>query len=227
MPTVALILAWDAAPFPGRAGPALLTPLAGRPILEHSIAAFGNAPGVDEILVAAAPELAGHVAGGARVRVIETGATRTEAARRALLALGDTDGNVLIHDANRPLLSQRVIEECLTALEIQEAVCAAVPASDTMVTIKDRYISARPSRDRLRKRQSPQGFRLRVIRRGYELAVADPGFQPSDDCAIVLRYLPGVRIRLVQGSEQLFPIATALDIEIAEMMLAEGPRLSA
>jgi 2-C-methyl-D-erythritol 4-phosphate cytidylyltransferase len=225
--TVAVILAWDAVTLPGCAEPKLLTPLAGRPILEHSIAAFAGVPGVDEILVAAAPELAGELAGRAGVRVIEAGPTRTEAARRALLALGGTDGNVLIHDASRPLLSRRVIEECLTALEVHEAVCAAVPASDTMVTIEDLYITERPTRDRLRKRQSPQGFRLRVIRRGYELAVADPGFRPSDDCAIVLRYLPEVPVHLFRGSEQLFPITSRLGIEIAEMMLAEGPRLSA
>jgi 2-C-methyl-D-erythritol 4-phosphate cytidylyltransferase len=66
-----------------------------------------------------------------------------------------------------------------------------------------------------------------VIRRGYELAVADPDFQPSDECAIVLRYLPEVRIRLVQGSELLFPITSPLDIEIAELMLAEKSWLSA
>lgn len=227
MHTVAVILAWDAAPLPGCAEPKLVMPLGGRPILEHSIAAFGDAPGVDEILVAAAPELAGHVAGRAGIRVVETGATRTEAARRALLALGEPDGNVLIHDANRPLVSARVIGECLTALEVHEAACAAVPASDTMVTIKDLYIDERPSRDRLRKRQSPQGFRRRVIRRDYELAVADPDFKPSDDCAIVLRYLPEIPVHLFRGSEQLFPITSRLDIEIAEMMLAEGPRLSA
>lgn len=227
MPTVAVILAWDAAPVPGGAEPKLLMPLAGRPILEHSVAAFGNAPGVDEILVAAAPGLAGPVAGQPGVRVIEAGATRTETVRRALLALAETDGNVLIHEANRPLLSQRVIGECLTALEVHEAVCAAVPASDTMVTIKDLFIDERPSRDRLRRRQSPQGFRLRVIRRGYERAGADPDFNPADDCAVVLRYLPGVPVHLFQGSELLFPITSQLDIEIAEMMLAAGPRLSA
>jgi 2-C-methyl-D-erythritol 4-phosphate cytidylyltransferase len=225
--TAAVILALDAAPLPGHAGPALLAPLAGRPLLEHSVAAFGDAPGVDEILVAAAPGLARQVAGRAQVRVIEGGATRAEAARRALLALGGSGGNVLIHDASRPLLSQRVIADCLTALEGAEAVCAAVPASDTMVTVKSSYIDVRPLRDRLRKRQSPQGFRLPVIRRGYELAAADPDFQPSDECAIVLRYLPEVRIRLVPGSELLFPIASPLDIEIAELMLAERSWLSA
>jgi 2-C-methyl-D-erythritol 4-phosphate cytidylyltransferase len=226
--TAAVILAWDTTTLPGCAEPKLLTPLAGRPILEHSVAAFGDAPGVDEILVAAAPELAGHpLASRTPLRVIQTGATRTEAARQALLALGETDGNVLIHDARRPLVSARVIGECLTALEVHEAVCAAVPASDTMVTIKDLYITERPRRDRLRKRQSPQGFRLRMIRHGYELAAADPDFTPSDDCAVVLRYLPEVPVHLFQGSEQLFPITSQLDIEIAEMMLAEGARLSA
>jgi 2-C-methyl-D-erythritol 4-phosphate cytidylyltransferase len=228
LPTAAVILAWDAATLPGGAEPKLLTPLAGRPILEHSVAAFGDVPGVDEILVAAAPGLSGYpLASRTPLRVVEGGLTRTEAVRRALQAVREPGGNVLIHDANRPLLPRPVIEECLTALEVHEAVCAAVPASDTMVTIKDLCIHSRPTRDRLRKRQSPQGFRLRVIRRGYELAVADPGFSPSDDCAVVLRYLPEVPVHLVPGSEELFPITSALDVEIAEMILAARPPLSA
>jgi ribitol-5-phosphate 2-dehydrogenase (NADP+) / D-ribitol-5-phosphate cytidylyltransferase len=224
LPTVAVILAWDAASLPGSADPKLLAPLAGRPILEHSIAAFDDAPGVDEILVAAAPGMTGPASGmlSARhtpSRVIDSGTTRIEAARRAITALGGTSGNVLIHDAARPLLSQRVIEECLSALGTAEAVCAAVPASDTMVTTRDFFVQERPRRDRLRRRQSPQGFRLPLIRRGYELAAADPDFKPADDCAIVLRYLPEVPIRLVQGSEQLFPITRSLDLDIAETMM--------
>jgi 2-C-methyl-D-erythritol 4-phosphate cytidylyltransferase len=218
LPTVAVILAWDAASLSGCAEPKLLTPLGGRPILEHSIAAFGDAPGVDEILVAAAPRLATYPLAG-RARVVEAGQTRTGTVQRAISALGETDGNVLIHDASRPLLSQRVIGECLAALGAHEAVCAAVPASDTMVTTKDFCVSVRPARDRLRRRQSPQGFRLRVIRRAYELAAADPDFHPTDDCAVVLKYLPQVPVHLVQGSEQLFPITSPLDIDIAESMI--------
>jgi 2-C-methyl-D-erythritol 4-phosphate cytidylyltransferase len=184
---------------------------------------------VDEILVIASPALAAQVrgvlaAGGYRklTQVIEGGATRTESVRRAVATLGEADCRLLIHDAARPLVSQQVIEDCVTALGSHDAVCAAVPAADTMVAVEKDLITERPPRDRLRRRQSPQGFRLRVIRRACELALADPAFEPADDCGIVLRYLPGVQVRLVPGSEQSFPVTRQADIGIAEMLLRAG-----
>lgn len=231
--TVAVILAAGAACLPGTAVPAVLAPLAGKPVIEHSVAAFEQAPRVDEILVVAPPALAAQVrrllsAGGYRKvsRVLDGGATRTQSARRAIAALGEADRRLLMHDAARPLVSQRVIEDCITALGSYDAVCAAVPAADTMVAVEKDLITERPPRDRLRCRQTPQGFRLPVIRRGYELALADPAFEPADDCGIVLRYLPGVAVRLVPGSEQSFPVTRAADIDIAGTLLAAWSRPS-
>ncbi len=224
--TVAAILVTDPGSLPGTDVPAALAPLAGKPVIEHSVAAFETARQVDEILVVTPPGLAAQVrrllaAGGYRKvsRVLEGGATRAESAGRAIAALGDADASLLIHDAARPLVSQRVIGDCLAALGSHDAVCAAVPAADTMVTVEKDLITERPPRDRLRRRQTPQGFRLAVIRRGYQLALADPAFEPADDCGIVLRYLPEIPVRLVRGSEQSFPVAQQADIDIAEMML--------
>jgi 2-C-methyl-D-erythritol 4-phosphate cytidylyltransferase len=229
---VAVVVGADAA-LPGTAVPALLAPLAGRPVIEHSVAAFETARRVDEILVVSPPALAAQVrqllaAGGYRKvsGVIEGGATRTESARRAIGALGETDCGLLIHDAARPLVSQRVIEDCVTALGSHQAVCAAVPAADTMVAVEKDLITERPPRGRLRRRQTPQGFRLQVIRRACELALADPAFEPADDCGIVLRYLPEVTVRLVRGSEQSFVVTRQSDIDAAETLLVPGSRHS-
>jgi 2-C-methyl-D-erythritol 4-phosphate cytidylyltransferase len=228
--TVAAIIAAEVGDLLGATVPAVLAPLLGKPVIEHSVAAFEAAPGVDEILVVVPPALAAQVRqlladGGYRKvsQVIGGGATRAGSARRAIAALGETDGVLLIHDAARPLVSHRVIEECITALGSHEAVCAAVPAADTMVKVEKDLITERPPRDRLRRRQTPQGFRLAVIRRGYQLALADPEFEPADDCGIVLRYLPDVPVRLVPGSEQSFPVTGPADLEIAETLLAELP----
>jgi 2-C-methyl-D-erythritol 4-phosphate cytidylyltransferase len=226
---VRVVAAVLAAPADGPGGAALLAPLAGRPVIEHSVAAFEASPLVDEILVVAPPELAARtgqlLAGSSHPkvsRVIEGGATRTESAWEAIRTLGEADCNLLLHDANRPLIGPRVIEDCVAALRSYPAACAAVPASDTMVKVVKGLITERPPRDRLRRRQTPQGFRLEVIRRGYELALADPGFAPADDCGIVLRYLPEVPVRLVPGSERSITVTGPADIEIAEAMMVPG-----
>jgi 2-C-methyl-D-erythritol 4-phosphate cytidylyltransferase len=96
-----------------------------------------------------------------------------------------------------------------------------------MVAVAGDFISARPERSRLRRREYPQGFHLPVIRRAYLAARADPGYRPTDDCGVVLRYLPEVTVRLVPGSGQGFPVTSPLDLEIAETILRVAGGLSA
>jgi 2-C-methyl-D-erythritol 4-phosphate cytidylyltransferase len=228
MRTVAVVLA-DADRVFGMAVPKPLASLAGKAVIEYSVAAFETANGVDEVVVVVPAGLTAQVekvvANGAYPKVaavIEGGRTRPDCARQAIRALGGTECDVLFHDANRPLVGQRVIAECVLALRTHEAVCAAIPSSDTVVAVKGGLVASRPPRDRLRRRQTPQGFRLSVIRRGYERALADPDFIPTDDCGVVLRYLPEVPVRVVAGSEHNIKVTHPRDLAIAEILLKAG-----
>ncbi|HEY1344953.1 MAG TPA: 2-C-methyl-D-erythritol 4-phosphate cytidylyltransferase, partial [Streptosporangiaceae bacterium] len=85
-------------------------------------------------------------------------------------------------------------------------------------------MTAIPSRDSLARCQTPQGFRLSVIRRAYQLADADPRFgerPATDDCGIVLRYLPELGVHVVPGSERNLKITYPRDLRIAEALLSE------
>ena len=65
-----------------------------------------------------------------------------------------------------------------------------------------------------------------MIARAHELAAADPDastFAPTDDCGVVLRYLPGVDVHIVPGSERNIKITYPQDLKVAEALLA-GPR---
>ncbi len=74
-----------------------------------------------------------------------------------------------------------------------------------------------PPRESLARCQTPQGFRLSVIRRAYELAAADQdSFLATDDCGIVLRYLPDVPVRVIHGSERNLKITYPGDLRLAE-----------
>jgi 2-C-methyl-D-erythritol 4-phosphate cytidylyltransferase len=180
MRTVAVVLAAGSGLRFGAALPKQLLPLAGRALLEHSVAAFDQAPGVDATLVVMAPGHAAQVrellaVGGYRkvTGIIEGGTTRPESARRAIDALGPGEGNVLFHDAARPLLDQATIAACVSALDTYEAVGVAVPT--------------------------------------------------SDDCGVVLRYLPDVPVAVVRGSERNIKITYPGDLSIAEVLLSAGP----
>jgi len=92
--------------------------------------------------------------------------------------------------------------------------------------VSDGTMADMPRRDTLVRLQTPQGFRLSVIRRAHELAAADPRFADllaTDDCGIVLRYLPDVRVQIVRGSERNLKITFPRDLAVAEALLRESP----
>ena len=94
---------------------------------------------------------------------------------RALAHAGEDPAGcgVLLHDAARPLVEQRIIAGCVTALEAHEAAGVVVPASDTMVIADDGVMRSMPRRETLWRCQTPQCFRFPVISRAHELAAAD------------------------------------------------------
>lgn len=213
----------------GLGTPKQLIEVAGRTIIEHSLAVFEAAPEIDEIVVLMTPGYAGRVreivarGGYHKVsKVVDGGSSRTESTWRALAALGAQECNVLLHDAVRPLLEPRIITECVRALEAHQAVNVAIPSSDTvLVATPEGAIGEVLDRSRLRRSQTPQCFRLSVIREAYERAMADPGFAglpATDDCGVVLRYLPEVPIHLVQGSERNIKVTHPADLHIADLL---------
>ena len=157
--------------------------------------------------------------------VIDGGSARADSTRRAIAALGGAECNVLLHDAARPLVDQRIIADCVTALGTSLAVGVVVPSPDTIVVVSDSVMTGMPSRASLRRCQTPQGFRLSVLRRAHELALADHAFTDAaatDDCGVVLRYLPEVAVHVVEGSEHNIKITYPADLSIAEVLLS-GP----
>jgi 2-C-methyl-D-erythritol 4-phosphate cytidylyltransferase len=233
MRTVAVVLAGGTGERFGTSVPKQLLPFAGRPLIEHSVAAFDQAPAVDSVLVVMAAGHAGQVrevlAGGGYRKlagVIAGGPSRVESTRCAIEALGGEECDVLFHDAARPLVDQRIIADCVAALAVHRAVGVTVPSSDTIAVVSDGVMMAIPRRDSLVRLQTPQGFRLSVIRRAHELAAADPGFgelPATDDCGIVLRYLPDVGVHVVAGSERNLKITFPRDLAVADVLHREAP----
>jgi 2-C-methyl-D-erythritol 4-phosphate cytidylyltransferase len=230
--SVGVLLAGGVGQRVGRDTPKQLIEVAGRTIIEHSLAVFQDAPEIDEIVVLMTPgfgdrvrEIVGKGGYDKVAQVVDGGASRTESTWRALRAIGAAECNVLLHDAVRPLLEPRIITECVRALETHAAVNVAIPSSDTVLVAAPgaggEVIGEVLDRSRLRRSQTPQCFRLSVIREAYERAMADPGFAgrpATDDCGVVLRYLPEVPIHLVPGSEHNIKVTHPADLHIAERL---------
>ncbi|WP_344579214.1 bifunctional cytidylyltransferase/SDR family oxidoreductase [Nonomuraea roseoviolacea] len=234
---VGVVLAGGVGQRMGLGRPKQLATVAGRTILEHSIALFDGSPDIDEVVVLMTPGLVDEArelvarAGFRKVtKVVEGGASRTESTWRALRAIGEDECDVLLHDAVRPLLEPRIITDCVRALRDHRAVEVAIPSSDTIFAVEPgpggETITEVLDRSRLRRAQTPQCFRLSVIREAYERALADPGFADrpaTDDCGVVLRYLPDVPIHIVPGSERNLKITHPVDARIAAALFDASP----
>ena len=224
-PRVAVVLGGGVGTRLGLDIPKQLIKIAGRTVLEHTLALLQAHPMVDEIVVMMAP---GHLdavramvrnGGYDKVSQIHEGAeTRNRTSLKALETLPEC--SVLFHDAVRPLLSERIITECFEALERYDAVDVAITSADTIIEVdpRDNTIRAIPKRALLRRGQTPQAFRASVLRAAYDLAMQDPEFTATDDCGVVLRYLPDVPIWVVTGDERNIKITDPIDVFLADKL---------
>lgn len=210
--------------------PKQLMHVAGRTVLEHSVAAFERCELIDEIVVMIAPGWAPQAADALGDRdakpllIRDGGITRSGSSELALQAIGDENSRVVLHDAARPLLSAQTIAACVRALDDYAAVGVVIPSTDTIVEVDAAgHMEHIPDRATLRRMQTPQAFHASVLADAYHRARRDPHFAATDDCGVVLRYRPDVLVGTVPGSEQNLKITTAGDIAVAEALMHQDP----
>jgi 2-C-methyl-D-erythritol 4-phosphate cytidylyltransferase len=213
---VALIVAAGSGERLGAEVPKALVPVAGRTLLEWSLAALAAVPALEQIVVALPPGTPAPPG----VTGVEGGAVRSESVRRALAASAGGDP-VLVHDAARPLLTSELASGVLAALEgdpSADGAVAAVPVSDTVKQVHTDGVSVIQTLDRRRlwAVQTPQVFR----RRALEEALAVPAevlAQATDDAWLIER--AGGKVIVVAASEENIKVTTPLDLALAELLL--------
>ena len=224
--TVAVVLAGGVGARIGFNLPKQLIKIAGKSVVEHTIEALNDSPDVDEILVMMTP---GHLDPILTIRssgkypkltrILEGGGDRNQTTQLAIEALGDEEVKVLFHDAVRPFVDNRIVHDCVVALDEHSAVDTAIPSADTIIEVSDDgFLTDVPPRSKLRRGQTPQGFRLSAIRTAYDKARLDPDFTATDDCTVVLRYTPDVRIAVVAGSDENMKVTEPIDIAMADRL---------
>lgn len=207
MKTVALIVAAGKGERAGGTLPKQFAPLAGRPMLAWSYAAFAAHPAIDAVIVAIGagqePLLEAAIPGA--IHVIG-GATRRESVARGLDAIGTAD-RILIHDAARPFVDAQVIDRLIAALDASDGAVPVLPVADTLVAADGSNVD----RAGLSRVQTPQAFRFESIQRAHG---AWRGEEPTDDAQMV-RALGG-SIALVQGDAMLEKVTWPGDVAAAE-----------
>lgn len=223
--TVAVLLAGGIGVRVGLGIPKQLIKIAGKAIVEHTLEVVSASPVIDEVIIvmnADAIRELGSLMDRDRfpklTKIIPGGATRNESTQAALAVIDAApETKVLFHDAVRPFVNDRILQDCVDALDQYDAVDTAIASADTIIEVDgDSQITNIPDRSLLRRGQTPQGFRAGTIRRAYELAAGDPEFRATDDCGVVFAYLPETPIYVVDGEAANMKITEPIDIHIAD-----------
>ena len=225
----ALVLAGGSGDRFGAEMPKQFVRLAGEPILLRSIRAIAGA-GIDQLVVVTHPSwleetraLLADANLEVEPRIVAGGATRNESTRNGLAALAGAadDDIVVIHDAVRPLVPSEVILRSIEPIMSgrADATDTVIPSADTLVVVEGDVVAEIPERARYRRGQTPQSFRKATIDAAYRAAEAAGDLTATDDCSLVLRHVPGVRIVAVPGDEVNLKITTRTDMVLADRMI--------
>ncbi len=207
MKNIAVILAGGSGTRMGNDVPKQFLKVAGKQVIEHTIEVFEKNEQIDEICIVSRQdyvltleELIVRNHYQKVQKILAGGKERYESSLAAINAYIDDNDNLLLHDAVRPLLNDRIINDCIDALQTYNAVDVAVKTTDTIIQVTgDDCIAHIPNRNELRNGQTPQAFKRGVIAHAYELALQDPHLKTTDDCGIVRKYLPKEPIYVVTG----------------------------
>lgn len=229
MSTAALVVAAGRGERLGAELPKAFVSLAGRALLLHALEAVAASAEIDCVVPVVAPEdlvrfaslaqeltripkLAGAVAGGAE---------RQDSVRKGLNALGAGVELVAVHDAARPLVSPDAVSRVVVAARLGGAALLAVPAGDTIKRVREGRVLETPAREECWAAQTPQVFRVELLREALAKADAE-SFRGTDDAQLVERL--GAPVAVVEGDPGNLKITWPADLVTAEARLRVGRR---
>ena len=200
--------------------------LRGIPIVAHTLKVFDQSPEVDGIVLVVAPqqrqvldtEVINPHPCEKLLGIIDGGPERQDSVANGLRAIPPESDLVVIHDGVRPLVSVDLVALVLDAARRHGAAIAAIPAGDTVKQVEDQRVVTTLQRETIWLAQTPQAFRVDLLRRAYQKAASDR-IVLTDDAALVERI--GVAVHLVRGSSENIKVTTPSDLVVAEAILAQ------
>lgn len=202
-----------------------------KPVIAYTLEKFEKHPSIDVIAVVCLEgweytlmDYAKQYSISKLKHIIHGGNVGQESIKNGILHLKniyDNDSLVLIHDANRPMVSQEIISECISVTLKYGNAIACIPCQEAMMETKDSSSSTSSyPRDNLKRTQTPQGFKLDIILNAHRKA-AQLGITNSvASCTLMVEI--GERIYFSMGSEKNIKLTTKDDMDIFEAFLKGG-----
>lgn len=200
--------------------------LKGKPVVQWSLECFAATPEVTELVLVLPQD---WIEDGAallrdfkpvkKFKIVAGGSLRQDSVRAGLDAITAAEGWVAVHDAARPGINPALVSNALNlAFSAGNAVCA-MPSHDTLVRVVDGEIVGQLDRNEVYRIQTPQIFKLSVLRQAMANA-AERGLTGTDEASLVREL--GCRINLAEGSEMNVKITTPDDLDVLEAILQTG-----
>lgn len=153
-------------------------------------------------------------------RVTSGGHTRQESSYLGLQACNPKTDYVLIHDAVRPFVSLKILQDNLSAVERFKAVDTCISSADTIVYAPgEQKIETIPPRAHFLRGQTPQTFAYPLILNAHKIAKKQKNLVVTDDCSLILHMNHPVHV--VSGDETNFKITTEFDLLLAEQLIKD------
>lgn len=201
--------------------------IAGKPVIQYSLETFSTHKKINSLIIVVHKDYKKTVENIIKLmpkikpyKIVSGGETRNDSTKAALkVATGDND-KLIFHDAARPFLNHKIIDDCIKYLEKYNAVDVCIHSADTLVEVnKKGEIKNMPVRENFRRGQTPQAFKAKTIKEAYRLFNQDKHkVKVTDDCGIVFNYFPDEKIKTISGSEENIKITVPIDLHIADKL---------
>jgi 2-C-methyl-D-erythritol 4-phosphate cytidylyltransferase len=199
--------------------------LGGRAVIAYTIRRFVDSPRVERVIISASPDrhetLRTIIAseGWKNVSVVAGGDTRQESVLRGLEALSPEIELVAVHDAVRPFFSASLFDSLIDAAAEHGASLPVLELTDTLHRLEDGFVIDSPDRSQFGLAQTPQCFRVALLREVLMRATSE-GFTATDEAGAARRY--GHKVRAIRGEAENFKITHQDDFRRAEGIVARG-----
>jgi len=184
-------------------------------IIDYSIDTFKKNKNINEIILVLHKDWVHHFKNDYHnFKLVEGGSSRYESSFNGILSCSVNTENVLIHDAARPLLTQKIIDNCINNLSSCDATTPYFNVSDSMI-LKDSNSVNYLNRSKIKSIQTPQAFNKNIIIDAMKNA-QNIG---TDDISTLLNYNSNLDIKFFKGDKNNFKITNDIDLKIFESLL--------
>jgi len=195
-----------------------------KPLLAYTLQTFQDCEKVDDIVIPIQPkyfELLNNMVEEFNfskvTKIIEGGRTRQDSVFNALSSVKPLgDDKIIVHDAVRPLLSKKLLEEALNSAEIFDSIVMAIKAKDTLINGSG-FVDGYVERGNVYYVQTPQIFKYSILKEAFDIA-NEQIFLGTDESMLVKN--AGFNVKIIEGSSLNFKITTKDDLELFRIIIS-------